>query len=443
VHRDVKPANVMLDLTDPTRPIALLTDFGVARLISAGVITHTGHLLGTPLYMAPELIRNDDVTPAADLYSVGVLLYELLTGQPPFVPRDDISTVFRAHLETMPAPPAGVPAPLSSVVLRLLAKSPADRPSDAAAAEHDLRQAAIVGSYPVEASQITVTGALAPPPAPRLPTPLPSALPTPRSSVRRVVVSSALALLIGTGASLTYYLVHDTSTDSLRAATLKGASSNPTSSATSKVVNATKTAREWRAWAHGGFEKTWPDTFEALTGTGFAGDDVGSRVSPLPGLGLITSDGTGCAAAVQRLSADDVEVASVSWNFVATESPTPAQLRVALFATPADSLVYWQHLSTYLNTCIGAAADTRTGTIEGRPVSFRRTFYRAVVPDAIVARYRVQDPTFRARAQPRTGTAPTQAIVAARRGLAVITVDDSDDQLSAHAMVSLAAGLQP
>ncbi len=136
IHRDVKPANVLL--ADGAGGVDALrvkvTDFGVARLAEA---TSGGHLdsiiAGTPRYMSPEQGRGGVVTPAADVYSAGAVLYEMLAGRPPF---DGVSAVelALAHLSDPPPPlPDGVPADLRRVVARALAKDPGERYADGAA----------------------------------------------------------------------------------------------------------------------------------------------------------------------------------------------------------------------------------------------------------------------------------------------------------------------
>jgi hypothetical protein len=128
VHRDVKPGNVWL--TEDGR--AALGDFGVA---SEGPLA-AGRPVGTALYVAPEVIRGDEAGPAADLYSLGATLYELLCGRPPFA-GTDAAGVFAQHLDAAPVAPSatvpGVPPALDALVLALLAKEPEDRPPSAAA----------------------------------------------------------------------------------------------------------------------------------------------------------------------------------------------------------------------------------------------------------------------------------------------------------------------
>ena len=129
IHRDVKPANVLLQQeSGGFRP--LLTDFGIARLADAPSVTRTSQVVGTPYYLSPEVISGRKATPAVDVYASGIMLYELLTGHPPFRGRDAME-VFRAHQTAMPQRPAGLPERLWSVTLAALAKDPDQRPNAA------------------------------------------------------------------------------------------------------------------------------------------------------------------------------------------------------------------------------------------------------------------------------------------------------------------------
>lgn len=136
VHRDVKPGNLMV-LDEDGEHFVKILDFGIAAVTAAHQndrITRTGQVLGTPLYMPPEQIRGDQVDRAGDLYSLGAILYQMLTGEPPFR-GDRAIKVMRMHLEQAPRPPTEVrpqiPVPLAELVLRMLAKDPGDRPSGA------------------------------------------------------------------------------------------------------------------------------------------------------------------------------------------------------------------------------------------------------------------------------------------------------------------------
>ena len=130
VHRDVKPGNVLLDGDGR----AQLTDFGIARLVDATRVTATGLVVGTAAYMAPEQVRGEVVGPPADIYALGLVLLEAVTGRREFEGGALESAIARLHRS--PVVPASVPEPLASMVRRMTATDPADRPaaSDVAAA---------------------------------------------------------------------------------------------------------------------------------------------------------------------------------------------------------------------------------------------------------------------------------------------------------------------
>lgn len=142
IHRDVKPGNIVCDGTVPT-----LVDFGIARAMDATTLTR-GLVVGTASYLAPEQAQGLSLTPAADVYALGCVLYELLTGQPPF-DGDSPVTVALKHVQEDPRPPgdlADVPAAIDSVVMRCLAKEPGRRPADGARLAAALRAAIEVGA---------------------------------------------------------------------------------------------------------------------------------------------------------------------------------------------------------------------------------------------------------------------------------------------------------
>jgi serine/threonine protein kinase len=136
VHRDVKPSNVMLREDGS----AALTDFGLAKGAAYTVLTRPGQVLGTLDYLAPELVRGEPATPASDLYALGCVTFECLTGKPPFADRS-LFGIGTAHLEDEP-PDIGLSPDVSWAVLRALAKDPSARPPTATAYAHLLRAAA-------------------------------------------------------------------------------------------------------------------------------------------------------------------------------------------------------------------------------------------------------------------------------------------------------------
>lgn len=128
VHRDLKPANVLLR-DDPEGGMhPLLTDFGIARLADSPGLTRTHEFVGTPAYVAPESAEGRPQTSAVDIYGAGILLYELLTGRPPFR-GDSALEVLHRHLSEEPQRPPNVPEPLWTVIERCLSKNPDRRPS--------------------------------------------------------------------------------------------------------------------------------------------------------------------------------------------------------------------------------------------------------------------------------------------------------------------------
>ena len=152
VHRDIKPHNVILD----EEGRAKVTDFGIARA-GASDMTETGSIMGTAQYLSPEQAQGQPVSPRSDLYSIGVMLYELLTGQVPFDAESPV-TIALKHVSEPPLPPSqlnpAIPPALEAVVLRALEKDPAMRYADAdefAAALLDARERPTVVEQRVEA----------------------------------------------------------------------------------------------------------------------------------------------------------------------------------------------------------------------------------------------------------------------------------------------------
>ena len=130
VHRDLKPGNVLLT-EDGTAKIG---DFGLAMATDRSRLTQEGMMVGTVAYMPPEQAIGGEVTPQADLYSLGAMLYEMVSGRPPFL-GDDSVAIISQHINTPPVSPtwhnAECPKPLEALILRLLAKDPSGRPGSA------------------------------------------------------------------------------------------------------------------------------------------------------------------------------------------------------------------------------------------------------------------------------------------------------------------------
>ncbi|MFJ3084790.1 serine/threonine-protein kinase [Streptomyces sp. NPDC086838] len=167
VHRDLKPANVLL--SDPDGAMhPMLTDFGIARLADSPGLTRTHEFVGTPAYVAPESAEGRPQTSAVDIYGAGILLYELVTGRPPFAGGTALEVLHR-HLSEEPRRPGSVPEPLWTVIERCLSKNPDRRPSAENLARGLRTVAAGIGVH-ANAAQIAaadgVGALLAPDPAP-------------------------------------------------------------------------------------------------------------------------------------------------------------------------------------------------------------------------------------------------------------------------------------
>jgi serine/threonine-protein kinase len=135
VHRDLKPSNILLLAEPPGRDLLKVLDFGLAKSLvsdTSTVTTHSGSMLGTPLYMPPEQIDGRLSDQRSDLYALGCILHHLLSGTPPFL-RDNVNQVLTAHVnDPVPPLPAHVSGTLAQHIASLMAKRPEDRPSSAA-----------------------------------------------------------------------------------------------------------------------------------------------------------------------------------------------------------------------------------------------------------------------------------------------------------------------
>ena len=129
VHRDLKPDNILLQ-AENGRLDTRLTDFGIARVLNTPALTTPNAVVGTPHYMSPEAFHGAAASPAADVYALGVLLYELVTGRPPY-DSDSVLDLMRLHLEGRPERRPGIPEALWTVITSCLEQKPRLRPSAA------------------------------------------------------------------------------------------------------------------------------------------------------------------------------------------------------------------------------------------------------------------------------------------------------------------------
>jgi serine/threonine-protein kinase len=153
VHRDIKPANVMIT---PTGAVKVM-DFGIARALAdnAATVTQTANVIGTAQYLSPEQARGEAVDARSDVYSVGCLLYELVTGVPPFQGDSPVAVAYQHVRENAPAPSTRnpqVPPALDSIVMKALAKNPLNRYQSAGEMRTDLQRG--LANQPVAAEAV-------------------------------------------------------------------------------------------------------------------------------------------------------------------------------------------------------------------------------------------------------------------------------------------------
>jgi serine/threonine protein kinase/tetratricopeptide (TPR) repeat protein len=148
IHRDLKPGNIFIVQRKHAPPMVKVLDFGIAKLATEAAegadlehLTQTGVMIGTPRYMSPEQCDGAELTPASDVYSLGIILYEMLTGTTPFTGPTPLAVALK-HSSEIPRPPrelvATIPPALEELVLHALEKKPADRPKDASELRREL-----------------------------------------------------------------------------------------------------------------------------------------------------------------------------------------------------------------------------------------------------------------------------------------------------------------
>jgi serine/threonine protein kinase len=199
IHRDIKPGNIILHNKTDAIPLdqpltndveAILTDFGLVRIVDAATQTASGLVSGTPAYMSPEQARGDQIDQSTDIYSLGVVLYEMLAGRVPFE-ADNTVTILHMHIHMSPPPIPGIPAKVQAVLDHALAKNPNDRYQTSLEMVNDFylaigmnAQAEIIhGSEPVNTVPVEASVSLPSKPEPIAAAPAP--LPKPQVQTER------------------------------------------------------------------------------------------------------------------------------------------------------------------------------------------------------------------------------------------------------------------
>ena len=146
LHRDIKPGNIFISQVEGKGELVKVIDFGIAKLIDPPEheekVTRMGIVCGTVEYMAPELSSGEKLDGRTDLYALGVMMWELLEGKPPYTGKNPVSIAIAHQTDPIPDLSNAVPKPLRAFIHRAMAKNPQDRPADAATFIKELRQAA-------------------------------------------------------------------------------------------------------------------------------------------------------------------------------------------------------------------------------------------------------------------------------------------------------------
>ena len=257
VHRDVKPGNVIIETSGQVK----VADFGIAQAMSGGeeaALTRAGAVMGTATYFSPEQAQGKPVDPRSDLYSLGCVMYEMLTTRPPFSGDTPVAIAYK-HVQEAPVPPSqlgvAVPAPLEAIVMKLLAKDRENRYASAEDLRADLKR--YLDGQPVSAAPYVAAGALAGAAVAAAPAtmamPATSAVPTgpptgyvpeadvydqPRRRGAGVIIGILVLLLIALAVGLVYWASNISKTGAKKTVTVPTVVNLPVDQATTNLTNA-------------------------------------------------------------------------------------------------------------------------------------------------------------------------------------------------------------
>ncbi|MGV1010784.1 MAG: protein kinase domain-containing protein, partial [Dermatophilaceae bacterium] len=221
IHRDLKPENVLLQPAGDGGWLPKLTDFGISKINAGSTSSRRTSVIGTPEYMAPELIQGQDPTPASDLYAAGIMLYELICGITPFHAPNAMA-ILNHHSSSLQARPQGVPDPLWAIIDQLLQKDPAARPASAAlvAAALDATVPALLHAPPLAPLTHPPANPDDKPTQLRLTPPGPPAntAPPPRRRITPAVIALSITALLALTGSAAFVLTHTATTNPTPAA---------------------------------------------------------------------------------------------------------------------------------------------------------------------------------------------------------------------------------